>query len=52
VNKEMPTDEQYLREVSEKWNSCPICGYKSGFESVVILTTLLESGIKYRKLYI
>ena len=28
----MPTDEQYLREVSEKWNSCPICGYESSFK--------------------
>jgi len=32
VNREMPTDEQYLREVSEKWNCCPICGSESSFE--------------------
>ena len=28
----MPADEQYLREVSEKWNRCPICGFESEFE--------------------
>lgn len=32
MNKEAPTDEQYLREVSEKWNCCPICGSESSFE--------------------
>ncbi len=32
MNKEAPTDEQYLREVSEEWNRCPICGSESSFE--------------------
>ncbi len=32
MNKEAPTDEEYLREVREKWNRCPICGSESGFE--------------------
>jgi len=32
MNKETLTDEQYLREVSEKWNQCPICGSESSFE--------------------
>jgi len=32
MNKETLKDEQYLREVSEKWNQCPICGSESSFE--------------------
>lgn len=32
MNKEALADEQYLREVSEEWNRCPICGSESGFE--------------------
>lgn len=28
----MLAGEQYLREVSEEWNQCPICGSESGFE--------------------
>lgn len=32
MNKEALTDEEYLREVSEEWNCCPICGSESGLE--------------------